>query len=74
MKDPCEDCLIKVCCEEYCVKKYAYNKKIKGLYRKNKDKHLFEKTIDDVTKLFRRKYPDLSSVSNQQIKEAILLK
>jgi hypothetical protein len=72
MKDPCEECIVKVCCIEFCNKRGSYNRETRKLYLKNKDKHLFEKAIDDVMRIVKRKYPGIPTLSREIVKQNIL--
>jgi len=74
MKDPCEECIVRACCLEFCSKRGSFNRETRELYRKNKDIHLFEKAVDDVMNIFKRKYPGVTCLPREQIKQRILAK
>lgn len=71
MKDPCHDCLVQTCCENYCDKKAAYNSKVKKMYLEGKNKYFFEQAIDDLMNLVKRKY-GTSYIIREEVKRRIL--
>lgn len=73
MKDPCNECIVKACCIDYCQNKLSYNKKTIELYRKGENLSLFEKAIDDAIRIHRKKHGIYEhSFTREKLKNLIL--
>ena len=72
MRNPCDECIVKACCIQYCDDKLSYNKEIVRLYKKGKNIYLFEKAIDDVMKLVTRIHGRKLNLTKEKVRNIIL--
>ena len=73
MKDPCDECIVKACCIDYCQTKLKYNAITVELYRKGTNVLLFEKAIDDAMRIYRKKHGEHDNMfTTKQVKNLVL--
>lgn len=73
MKDPCDECIVKACCIDYCENKISYNKKTLELYRNGINKPLFEKAINDAILIHKKKHGAINTTfTRKRLKKLIL--